>query len=452
MSSRPHLCVAGCEAALLALALAGCTNRDGAAPVDAGVEDATTMDSAPLDAASSLPDAEGTSDGAPPFPAAPLGTLSRWIVDSFGRRFKLASVNWYGAESPDHVVAGLDIAALPTIAREIRALGFNSVRLPWSNELYELDPTVDPARLTANPGLVGMDALGILDVVIDALAHEGLLVVLDNHRSDADACCDVQHGDGLWYTSEYPEVSYFDDWVGMVQRYFDEPAVVGVDLRNEPRPMLVPGAPASCTDCDADAGCGCIVPVWGGGDPATDWHAEAERVGNAVLAVNPNLLVIVEGVDYSLDLTGVAALPVVLDVPDRVVYSPHDYASSHAAYASYAEMQTNLGDQWGYILTQGKAYTAPIWVGEFGTSHASPSDVSAASGQGFWFQSLRQYLAAADIDWAYWPLDGTEASGYGRTLGAEEPYGVLDVKWTAPALPALTQALRALEPATQGPP
>jgi endoglucanase len=77
--------------------------------------------------------------------------------------------------------------------------------------------------------------------------------------------------------------------------------------------------------------------------------------------------------------------------------------------------------------------------------------VSAASGQGFWFQSFRQYLATADIDWAYWALNGTEATGYGRTLGAEETYGVLDVAWTAPALPALTQALQALEPATQGP-
>jgi endoglucanase len=416
---------------LLACNLA-CSTAGTAVPRDAG------PDAAPLDAAL-------------PLPAAPLGTLGRWIIDSSGKRFKLASVSWYGAETPDHVVAGLNIATLPSIARLVRTMGFNSVRIPWSNEMYELDPTVDPARLAANPDLVGMDALGVFDAVIGALAHEGLLVILDNHRSDAGWCCDVEHGDGLWYTDAYPESSFEGDWVGMVQRYLVQPAVVGVDLRNEPRPTLVPGAPSTCTSCDAGAGCGCTVPVWGGGDPATDWHAEAERVGNAVLAVNPNLLVVVEGVDSSLDLTGVEQLPVTLDVPGRVVYSTHQYSSSHAPYPSFAAMQSTLDAAWGYILAPGNPYTAPVWVGEFATSHALPSDVSADAGQGFWFETFREYLSQSDIDWAYWPLDGTEATDYGPTFGAEDPLGLLDTTWSTPALPALLSAVQALEPATMGP-
>ena len=75
-----------------------------------------------------------------PLPAVPLHTRSRWILDAKEERLKLASANWYGAESPDFVVAGLDRAALETIARQIRSGGFNSVRLPWSNELVETNP------------------------------------------------------------------------------------------------------------------------------------------------------------------------------------------------------------------------------------------------------------------------------------------------------------------------
>jgi endoglucanase len=428
----------------------GSATADAASPLDAtrdAAEDAVSddADGARSDAPS---DADALADASLPLPALPLHTTSRWIVDADGHRFKLASVNWYGAESADFVVAGLDIAPLSSIAALVHSLGFNSVRLPWSNELYETNPVVAPARLTANPQLHGEKALEVLDAVIAALAHEGIVVILDNHRSDANWCCDVQHGDGLWYTTAYPETSWLADWTGIVTRYKTQPAVVAADLRNELRPALTATAPSSCAGCSST--CPCTTPVWGGGDTTTDWHAAAERGGNAVLAANRNLLVMVEGLDYSLDLTGVYALPVTLDVADRLVYAPHDYSFSHAAYASCADMATNLGDQWGYILEQGKSYTAPIWLGELGTAHDA-SDVDAPSGEGFWFQCLLQYMTGADIDWSYWAVNGTEASGYGRTLGAAESYGILDTTWSGSAFVPLTHALEQIEPATQGP-
>jgi len=33
------------------------------------------------------------------------------------------------------------------------------------------------------------------------------------------------------------------------------------------------------------------------GDPSRDWRLAAERAGNAILAINPDLLIIVEGVE-----------------------------------------------------------------------------------------------------------------------------------------------------------
>jgi endoglucanase len=404
--------------------LAACSSHSGGPHATAGAATAAT------------PGPDDSGDPGSPLPALPLGTQSRWIVDANGKRFKLASVNWYGAEELDHVVAGLDLRDVHDIARTIRALGFNSVRLPFSNELVETNPSVDPARLAANPALVGLPALDVLDAVIDALAHDGLVVILDDHTSRADWCCSETDGNGLWFQDAYPESSFLADWVTMATRYANQPAVVGVDLRNELRAANGQS------------------PTWGtpaGGDPTLDWHAEAERAGNAVLAVNPELLVVVEGLNYANDLTGPYSLPVELSVPNRLVYSAHDYAFDHSGLTSYAELKTRLGDEWGYILAQGMPYTAPVWVGEFGTCHTSDSCVSGSTGQGLWFSGIREYLTEADIDWSYWAFNGTEASGTGRTLGAEETYGVLDRTWTQPASATLAGALSAIQAPTQGP-
>jgi endoglucanase len=157
--------------------------------------------------------------------------------------------------------------------------------------------------------------------------------------------------------------------------------------------------------------------------------------------------VIVEGIDYATNLTGVFFSPVQLPLADRLVYEAHDYAWDLAV----PDLKTCLGAEWGYIITQGRSFTAPVWVGEFGTCHAGAACVDAQSGQGAWFAGIRRYLEDGDMDWCYWALNGTQSSGLGRALGAEESYGLLDTTWTRPASSDLLQALVALQPATQQP-
>ena len=390
----------------------------------------------------------GTSPGHP-LPALPLHTESRWILDAKGARFKIAAVNWYGAEEMDHVPAGLELADVRDIALRIRELGFNTVRLPWSDEMVAKNPIVADSVVAATPKLKGKTALEVLDAVIDALAYEGVVVLLDNHVSDADWCCSDTDRNGLWYTATYPESAWLTHWRALAKRYVGQPAVVGADLRNEPRPVLEAGC-AACTQCPC-ASCACVTPVWGGGDPATDWQAAATRGGNAVLEQNPNLLIVVEGLNYASDVGGPYTLPITLATPNRLVYSAHDYAWFHTGLSSYQELKTELGNKWGYLLTQGNAFTAPVLVGEFGTCHTADTCVSDATGQGFWFSALRTYLTEADIDWAYWSVNGTQARGTSRTFGAEDTYGILDATWKAPASKALLSSLQALQPATQKP-
>jgi endoglucanase len=261
--------------------------------------------------------------------ALPLHTEGRWIVDANGNRVKLRSVNWYGAEEQDFVPAGLEIETIQNIAHLIKTMGFNSVRLPWSNQMYESNPKITDQRvLAANPNLIGKHALDIFDDVVHALANEGLLIILDNHMSNADWCCSNNDGNALWYNQDYPESSWIADWKGMAARYANIPEVIGADLRNEPR---------------ADA-------TWGGPEP-TDWRAAAQRGGNAVLKVNPKLLIFVEGINYALDLTGVANLPVVLNVP-------HRWSIPHTIIRSLKPIQMRASSL-RYGITIGATFSLP---------------------------------------------------------------------------------------------
>jgi endoglucanase len=435
-----HRVAAVAVGALVAL---GCV--DTSANGDAGVP---TADGGSAGAAGA--DASADTDSTTHLPALPLRTESRFIVDANGRRFKLASVNWYGGESATLVPDGLASNDRRAIARLIREMGFNSVRLPWCNELVASNPVVEEARVSANPDLVGRKALDVLDAVIEALANEGLVVILDNHRSRGDWCCDIPHGDGLWYTAEYPEENFVAHWELLTERYKMQPAVVGMDLRNELRGQFVAGAPATCSACvepTADVpepACACEWASWGDTTGYNrDWTVVAEQVGNAILAINPNVLVIVEGPHWASWL-GASYRHLRLDVANRLVYSTHNYKMSQT-FTDCETLKRDLQARFGYVVEVGRTYTTPLWIGEFGIEN---TDVGL---QTPWWTCFTAYLAEKDLDWAYWPLNGTQGPGYGRTDGAAEGYGILNPTWDAAANPAHLEQLQTLQAPTTGP-
>ncbi|HEY2407581.1 MAG TPA: cellulase family glycosylhydrolase [Polyangiaceae bacterium] len=384
-----------------------------------------------------------------PLPALPLKTSSRFIVDANGARIKLAGVNWYGAESATLIPDGLQLNERHAIAKLIHDMGFNSVRLPWCNELVATNPVADATRLGKNPDLVGKSALEVFDAVVDALAEQGLLVILDNHRSRGDWCCDTIHGDGLWYTQDYPEDQFIAHWQFMTDRYKTQPAVIGADLRNELRSQLIAGAPASCggdcsdpTDADPAPACLCESASWGDSTRNyRDWTVEAEKAGNAILSSASNWLIFVEGPNYASWL-GANYRPLQLAVPNRLVYSAHNYKTSQT-FTDCPTLKTALDGRFGFVLTENTAYTAPLWIGEFGIEHDGTSDA--------WWQCFTEYLTEKDADWAYWPLNGTEGPGYNRSDGAVEGYGVLNSTWDAAANADHLAMLKALTTATMNP-
>ncbi len=313
-----------------------------------------------------------------------LHTDGGTIRDSNNVPYVIKATSWFGLETPDCVPHGLwGTLTIDEALANIKSMGFNTVRLPYSNECLAAASIKGSVNYWANRAynLQGKRPLDVMDTVIARAKANGLRIILDRHRpSSADQS-------PLWYTSAVPESKWISDWKMLATRYKDDPTVIGADLHNEP------------------AG----AATWGG-KAATDWQAAATRGGNAVLAANPNLLIIIEGVEnqataggtwWGGGLADVGAKPVILATPHRVVYSPHDYPASLFAQKWFSDpaYPANLPSvwdrNWGYLQKQG---IAPILLGEFGTALATASDKA-------WMKAIVDYLKINRMSYGYWAFN-----------------------------------------------
>jgi endoglucanase len=311
-----------------------------------------------------------------------LRTQGSAIVDAkTGARVTLAATSWFGMETDTCAPHGLWQISLDQGMSRIAGMGFTTLRLPFSNECLARR-SANSINAALNPTLAAATPLKIMDAVVASARKYGIRVILDRHRPDSAAQSE------LWYTAQYPESRWIADWKMLAKRYRTNTTVVGFDLHNEPR------------------GTAC----WGCGVRSRDWRAAAVRAGNQIHRVNPNLLMIVEGVQYEEDgsstwwgggLRGVAKKSVTLAVRNRVVYSPHEYPRS-VSYQSWFEASNypkNLPAlwerNWGYIATK---KIAPVFVGEFGTKLETSSDRQ-------WLATLVRYIDTKRLGWAYWSFN-----------------------------------------------
>jgi endoglucanase len=423
----------------------------------------------------------------PPLALAPTkGVIPGWlhttgttIVDANGRPIRLAAVNWYGAESTDFVPGGLAYRPYMDILRTIKGLGFNAIRLPFSDELVQRNPIVR-LHLEANPQLRGKHALAILDTILNGARQVGLMVILDNHRSDAGW---TAQSNGLWYvpgSPRYTAQNWINDWVTIATRYRNNPAVVGFDLRNEPHTASgVEVLGLGYLQRGATWG-----PFQGVDNPASDWRTAATAAGDAIQAVNPHVLIIVEGTElyptkieagqsfcpghadpasgycpdvywWGGNLAGAKNYPVVLNVAHHLVYSPHEYGPEmHGqrwitpTFGEY-DWQQEMYRHWGYLLQATGPNAAPVWVGEFGTPTRDDSGVFDLRGnsQGRWFTSLVDYLKRyPNVGWGYWAINGTSSGGTDRSYGQRDIFGMLSSDWSHLSRPILLRALQGILP------
>jgi endoglucanase len=326
----------------------------------------------------------------------PLHTERSQLVDASGQVVHLTGINWFGMETGYFVPGGLDTRNWQQMLDQIVLAGFNTVRFPFSSQFLD-DPTALPQGINyqINPDLKGLHGLSLLDKLIQGARLRGLKVILDRHRPTAETQT------ALWYTDQYPESRWIADWQMLARHYRGNDTVIGADLHGEPH------GPAT----------------WGYGDPKTDWRLAAERAGNAILKVNPDWLIIVEGIEqfkgqlywWGGNLQGAGQYPVRLSRPDKLVYSAHDYGPDvyPQAWFHAANFPQNLisiwMQHWAYLQLSGQA---PVLVGEFGASSVSQTE-------GIWLRNIMAFLKAHGFSYTYWAWNPDSA----------DTGGLLDSDW-----------------------
>ncbi|RKP53163.1 glycoside hydrolase family 5 [Cohnella endophytica] len=320
---------------------------------------------------------------------APTGyyhTSGNRIVDSEGKPAVFNGLNWFGFETANYAPHGLWQYSLDSFMDKIKDHGYNLIRLPFSTQMFDPGSMPNSINTNTNPDLIGLTPIQLMDKVIQKAGERGIKVFLDRHRPDSGGQSE------LWYTAQYSEQRWINDWVMLATRYANNPTVIGADLHNEPHGTA----------------------TWGTGSMTTDWRLAAERAGNAILAANPNWLIIVEGIQQNVqgetgtywwggNLKGVRNYPVRLNVANRVVYSPHDYGPGVSAQTWFSDpafpnnMPALWDSYWGYIS---KENIAPILAGEFGGR-----GVDTSSQEGKWQNKLVDYIKSNDLYWTYWCLN-----------------------------------------------
>jgi endoglucanase len=344
-------------------------------------------------------------------------TSGNQILDSAGNPVRIAGINWYGFETPDEIAHGLWVQDYHTVINDIAALGYNTIRIPLSNQMVETPIVPQNLAFQGNSGpintdLKGLNAVQDLQKIVTAAGAAGLKVILDNHRSEAGESAEQN---GLWYTSAYPSSAWVNDWKTLATMFANNPTVIGFDLRNEPH---TPAGVAYASGA-----------TWGTGDANTDVRLAYQQAGNAILAQDPSALIFCEGIGefpdsaatggfdstwWGGDLQGVAQFPVTLSSAGHVVYSAHDYGPSlfqqtwFNSSTTSASLDAVWNKFWGYIYAQ---KTAPVWVGEFGTDNtAADVQSSTAGSQGQWFSSLIAFIKSNPaMGWTYWALNGEDS-------------------------------------------
>jgi endoglucanase len=318
----------------------------------------------------------------PPCPSEHSGfihNVHNKLVDEAGCEVQLTGINWFGFETSTFSPHGLWIRNWQSMLDQIKQAGFNTIRLPYSNQLFDASSTPRGIYYPVNPDLRNLSGLALMDHIIQGARSRHLKIILDRHDTSADVRPE------LWYTDAVSSARWLHDWVMLARHYRGNDTVIGADLSNEPH------GPAT----------------WGDGVAATDWRLAAQNAGNAILATNPDWLIIVEGIEHyhgdvywwGGNLEGAEQFPILLSHPDKLVYSAHDYGPGvqKQSWFESPDLAHTLPvvwqKHWAYLQQSG---TAPLLLGEFG-GRSIGQDI-----EGEWQRTLLGFLKERGISYTYW--------------------------------------------------
>jgi hypothetical protein len=360
-----------------------------------------------------------------------------------------------------NVPEGLNKKPVEQVAEWIAQQGYNCVRLTYSIDMA-LNPTLkveDSFRAAAaaagvsqddmmsqytgaveqNPFLAGAAVLDVFDRVQSALWDRGVMTILDNHVSKAGWCCDLSDGNGWWNDAPiyYADNSkYFDTrkWLSglgaMASWSSSRPGIVGMSLRNELRAWVTQ------------------IPF-----AASTWLSYMPRAGDVVHAANPNLLVIVGGINGGTDLSPLRHNTMKLGSwANKRVWEAHVYSFTVVtpSLGSCDIRKAEFGGLFGFVLEQNKPSTGPLFLSEFGVGMTGgPHDGLSDDDQDY-LTCLVGYMENNDADWAHWAVQGSYYIRQG-TANANETWGALDYEWSDWRNPKFKAMLGNMFDVVQGP-
>jgi endoglucanase len=317
------------------------------------------------------------------FTAALAGFTSEGgVLMRDGHRWRMKGASWFGFETSLAVFHGLWANDYNWYLDFLAENNFNAIRIPFSLDTVINDPMPQSIsygycqyNATCNLDLKGLSSLQVLDRMVAAAALRNIVVMFDMHSFEPDAYAN----NGLWYDATHPESLVLQGWDKLLRRYADAPNIIGADLKNEP-----------------------FQGTWNTGNPSTDWDKAAARIGNHIIASTPSWLIFVEGTAnsppcnvgcfYGGDLVGVLNVPVVLNVTNRLAYSPHCYGPSvyDQPYFNDPSFPANMPAIWDYQFGYIRNMSGPaVVVGEWGGQMTGADLV--------WMDAWVAYLKARDM-------------------------------------------------------
>lgn len=318
----------------------------------------------------------------PPVPPTPpaIGsytTLNGNIIDATGKIVAFKGVNWFGFNNGNHVVNGLWSSDFDTMLGQIKSLGFNAVRLPFSFD-FIFDQTIKPNGISTycgstpcNADVPQDSALHTFQWVVQQFTNNGIYVLVDDHYED-----------DTYVTNQS---AWIKGWQQVALMFKSNP-MLGYDLYNEPDSHSL---------------------TWDGNANGTPLSTGYMNAIQAIYAIDPNKLIFVEGTaqnalgsnwgdGYATDNATVAQgisnpknfFTQLMGQPyiKQIVIAPHmygpdgtnnggpDHSNPNVAFPAWAKLhgyllnnysQVNNTNQSGFCLN-GQCHVFPIAVGEFG--------------------------------------------------------------------------------------
>lgn len=371
-----------------------------------------------------------------------LYTDGNKIVDKDGKEVWITGVNWFGYNTGTNTFDGLWNSELVSTVKAIADHGFNLIRVPMSAELILQWKNGEYPKANYNnaynTALNSMNSLEIWDYFLKLAEANGIKVMIDIHSAETNAS---GHTVNLWCTSKITAELYYEALEWMAERYKKDDTLVAIDLKNEPHGKPYEGSAAA---------------IWNDSTSENNWKYVATTAALRVLKKNPNVLVMVEGIeiypkdietngdyhstdseDYDFNwwggnLRGVRDFPIDLGkYQNKLVYSPHDYGPSVYAqpwfsgtYTYESLMKDCWEDNWFYLYEEN---TAPLLIGEWGGFMTEPNLT--------WMTYMRQLIKTYHLHHTFWCLNANSGDTGGLlkddfTTWDEEKYAfVKEVLW-----------------------